>query len=453
MPHHPAAPTPSTLTSPAPGSPAPPGSAPATIPLDSTPGTPPRSLLSAVGLGYFPVALIARFPFAMVVVGTLTLVVGARGSISLGGLVSAVVGIGSAIGGPALGAAADRFGQRGVLLLAGAVNALSLLALTAVAYSSAPDLALLAVGLVLGASAPQVGPMSRSRLVLVIVRALPLPRHHRTTARTMAYESAADETTFVFGPVLVGLLATTLNPAAPLLGAAVLTLVFVTSFALHRTARAAEVDPGTPALRAPARALGACGILVVVAGALGVGIFFGGVLTSLTAAMGELGRGEAAGLVYAVMGVGSAVLALASALLPDRFAIGARWIVFAGVMTAAMLGYAVAGSLAGVTAALAVAGLGIGPTVVALYSLAAERSPVGRSATVMTMLGSATAVGQALASAATGRVAEDLGVPAASWIPLGASALLLALGALNLLLDRPTVTPGRDAAGAGARRP
>ncbi|MGP9693332.1 MFS transporter [Brachybacterium sp. AOP25-B2-12] len=415
----------------------------------------PSSLLAAMGLGYFPVALIARFPFAMVVVGTLTLVVGARGSISLGGLVSAVVGIGSAIGGPVLGAAADRFGQRGVLLVAGTVNALSLLALTAVAYSAAPDAALLAVGLVLGASAPQVGPMSRSRLVQVIVRALPLPRRHRTTARTMAYESAADETTFVFGPVLVGLLATTLNPAAPLIGAAVLTLVFVTSFALHRTARAVVPDPGAPALRAPAGELGARGIVVVVAGALGVGIFFGGVLTSLTAAMRELGRGEAAGLVYAVMGVGSAVLALASALLPDRFGIGLRWIVFAGVMTASMLGYAMAGSLTGVTVALAVAGPGIGPTVVALYSLAAERSPVGRSATVMTMLGSATAVGQALASAATGRVAEDLGVAAAAWIPLGASVLLLALGVLNRLLVpvAPTVPPGPGAGAAPRGEP
>lgn len=334
----------------------------------------PSSLLAAMGLGYFPVALIARFPFAMVVVGTLTLVVGARGSISLGGLVSAVVGIG-AIGGPVLGAAADRFGQRGVALVAGTVNALSLLALTAVAYSAAPDAALLAVGLVLGASAPQVGPMSHDRLVQVIVRALPLPRRHRTTARTMAYESAADETTFVFGPVLVGLLATTLNPAAPLIGAAVLTLVFVTSFAPHRTARAVVPDPGAPALRAPAGELGARGIVVVVAGALGVGIFFGGVLTSLTAAMRELGRGEAAGLVYAVMGVGSAVLALASAPPLDRFGIGLRWIVFAGVMTASMLGYAMAGSLTGVTVALAVAGPGIGPTVVALYSLAAERAP------------------------------------------------------------------------------
>lgn len=73
----------------------------------------------------------------------------------------------------------------------------------------------------------------------------------------------------------------------------------------------------------------------------------------------------------------------------------------------------------------------------------------------MTMLGSATAVGQALASAATGRVAEDLGVAAAAWIPLGASVLLLALGVLNRLLVpvAPTVPPGPGAGAAPRGEP
>ena len=51
------------------------------------------SLVSLTGAGYFPLALIARFPFAMMVVGVLTLVVSARGSVELGGLASASVGI------------------------------------------------------------------------------------------------------------------------------------------------------------------------------------------------------------------------------------------------------------------------------------------------------------------------------------------------------------------------
>src|SRR5699024_1831363 len=176
------------------------------------------------------------------VVGTLTLVVSARGSIALGGLNAAVVGLGSALVGPLLGAAADRMGQRPVILLAGIVNSLVLIAMAAVAFSSLPDAAVLAVGFLIGASSPQIGPLSRSRLLQLILHELPSQRRARSLSGTMGYESAADETAFVFGPVLVALLATTMNPAAPMIGAAVLTLVFVTAFALQPTAR----PPGRP---------------------------------------------------------------------------------------------------------------------------------------------------------------------------------------------------------------
>src|SRR5699024_5597176 len=80
------------------------------------------TLFRAAGPAYFPIAFIARFPFAMMVVGTLTLVVSARESIALGGLNSAVVGLGSALIGPLLGAAADRRGRRPVIPVAGLVN-------------------------------------------------------------------------------------------------------------------------------------------------------------------------------------------------------------------------------------------------------------------------------------------------------------------------------------------
>ena len=54
-----------------------------------TPAPSPASLLRQTGAGYFPIALIARLPFAMMVVGVLTLVVAARDSIALGGATSA----------------------------------------------------------------------------------------------------------------------------------------------------------------------------------------------------------------------------------------------------------------------------------------------------------------------------------------------------------------------------
>ena len=396
-----------------------------------------QRLLDAVGPTYFPIAFVARLPFAMMVVGVLTLVVSARHSMSLAGLNSAMVGAGSALFGPAIGAAVDRFGQRRVVSATAVANGLALLAVSAVAFSSLPDIAVLAAAFLIGATAPQVSPLSRSRLVAIIARRLPVGRRARALNGTMAYESAADEVIFIIGPVLVGLLATTMNPAAPLIGAAALTVVFVAAFALHSTASAADhavristVEP------APARELWQPRLLTVLLGVLGMGLYFGTTLTGLTAFMDQRGEAARAGLVYGIMGIGSASLALGVALFPERFTQQARWIAFGAVLLGGSALFPWVSSVPAMCAALAVAGFGVGPTLVTHYSLGSMRSPVGRSATVMTMLGSAIVVGQSGSSAISGVIAQDSSAHLALFAPMLAAALVVASGIADLVLVR-----------------
>jgi MFS family permease len=395
------------------------------------------SLIREAGYAYFPVALVARLPFAMMVVGILTLVVSARGSLALGGVTSAMTGLGTALVGPLLGAAADRFGQRRVLLVAGTVNSVLLVTMAGLAFAPVPDAALLAVAFFIGASMPQVAPLSRSRLVAIIGSVYPRDRRTTVVNGAMAYESAADEIVFVFGPVIVGLLATTMTPAAPVIGAAVLALVFVTAFALHPTAAAgpARGAADRPA-QAPTRDLFRVRVLAPVAGALGMGLFFGAMLTSLTAFMAERGVPEQAGLVYGAMGIGSAALALGVALFPARFSLSARWLTFAAVLVAGALALPLVDSVTGMAVCLLVIGVGIGPTLVTQYSLAAAFSPRGRSATVMTMLGSGVVVGQSAASAVTGVVADTLGASVALLAPAVAAAVVLGAGVVNAVAAR-----------------
>ncbi len=395
----------------------------------------PTTLLRAAGFSYFPVALLARLPYAMMVVGVLTLVVSARGELSLGGLTSAMVGVGTAIFGPLIGAAADRVGQRGVVLVAGIANSVALLAMAWVAFSSSPDFVVLIVAFVIGATAPQVSPMSRSRLVGIIANRLPGDRHAAVLNGTMAYESAADEIVFVFGPFIVGLLATTLNPAAPIIGAAVLTVVFVSAFALHRSGagRPTAAD-GLPVQQAPARELFRPGLVAVTVGVLGMGLFFGSMLTALTSFLSDFGHPEQAGLVYGVMGVGSATLALGVAWFPLRFSLRWRWLTFAGLLAASTLALPFATTVPGVILVLLVAGFGVGPTLVTQYSFGAERSPVGRSATVMTILGSAVIVGQSASSALVGALAQNAGTHVAMYAPLVSALVVLLAGVANVFI-------------------
>ncbi|RZU32501.1 MFS transporter [Blastococcus saxobsidens] len=385
-----------------------------------------NALIRSAGLSYFPLAFVARLPFAMMIVGVLTLVVAERGSVTLGGLNSAFAGLGTALAGPLLGAVVDRFGQRRVLVPVGLTNAALLGVFPLVVAGTAADVVVLALSVLIGASAPQIAPMSRTRLMAIIRRSVQPDRREKVLSGTMAYESAADEMVFIVGPFLVGLLATAIAPWVAIAGASALTFVFVTAFALHPSGRLHQGTNETHTEQAPARELVRFKLLTVVVGTLGVGLFFGATLTSLTGFLAADGDGDSAGLLYGIMGIGSAVLALGTAALPQRFALRARWLAFGSLLLAGALLYANAGSVTGLVVALAILGCGVGPTLVTLYSLAAAHSPAGRSATTMTMLGSAIVVGQALTSAVTGLVVDRLGPDAALAAPSLAAAIVVA---------------------------
>ena len=81
--------------------------------------TPDHSLIRHTGWAYWPIAFIARLPFAMMTVGVLMLVVAVTGSVRRGGLTSAAGGVGVVVAGPRLGdrvlgvGADQRSGHRG----------------------------------------------------------------------------------------------------------------------------------------------------------------------------------------------------------------------------------------------------------------------------------------------------------------------------------------------------
>lgn len=404
-------------------------------PTASTPTATP--LLRIMGGAYFPIAFLARLPFAMNTVGVLTLVAAARDSLALGGLTSAVCGIATAIVGPLLGAAADRYGQRVVLLVTAIANAVALMFMAWVAYAPVADLWVLVAGAAVGATAPQVSPLSRSRLVGVIDAEVPVKRRAKVLGATLAYESAADEIVFVFGPVIVGLLATMVSPTAPLIAAAALTVIAVGAFALHRSANTRMSASDREALvPAPVTDLFRPRVLVLVLGMLAIGAFFGSTLTSLTSFMGDRGDSESAGIYYGIMGIGSAILALSVAIMPPRFTPRYRWLVFATVLSVGGLLISRAHDVPSMIFALAVAGIGVGPLIVTVYTFTTARTPLGRSATVMTMVGSGVVVGQSLSSAVVGAIAESSGTTAALVAPLLAALFVLATGLANAALAR-----------------
>ncbi|XBH22572.1 MFS transporter [Jonesiaceae bacterium BS-20] len=410
-------------------------------PHQVNPGSRRPELLQIVGLNYFPIAFIGRLPFAMTVVGVLTLIVSVTGSIGDAGLTSATVGLGTAIAGPFIGMAADRYGQRLVLLTCSLIHASALIGLTVLTYQGAPLALLLAGAFLIGASAPQLAAMSRARLLGVINTLVSPVRRSKTLNNTMSIESVADELVFVFGPVAVGLLAVQFGAGAPLGIAAALTLIFVGSFALHPTGRLVRSTAAQSGQKPPLKEFLGAKYLVLIFSMLAIGSFFGAMLTSLTAFMDDVGKPESAGVLYGALGIGSAVLALSMTLMPQRFALPARMVTFAAVMFGAAVFLPSVATETSMTVVLVVLGIGIGPVLVTLFSLASIHAPAGRTATLMTILSSSIVVGQAAFSAITGQVVEVFGTRVALQLPVWAVGALLLAAVVNLLVlkvERPT---------------
>jgi MFS family permease len=375
------------------------------------------------GAWFLPIAFGARLPFSMVTIGALLLVTAASGSVAQGGLASAAVALGTAVGGPTQGVLADRTGQRPVLLVAVVLETAALLALVRLATTGAPAPAVLAAAALVGLAAPQVGPLIRVRW-LALAGGDP-----RTLRAAMSYESTADEVSFVLGPALVGVLATAGSPATTLLVAAGCCAVLGTAVALHPTARLrTDVDRHD---HAPLAAL-VRGVALPAAGMVAMGLLFGGTQTAITAFMGDAGHEGSAGLVYAVMGVGSAITALSVAALPASWTLRGRWIAFAAGLTAGtalVLGAASTGSVPLLIGAVALTGLFVGPVMVTVFTVGGERAPGSRASAAMTMLASANVLGVALGASVAGRLAESTGTASAFAVPVTAAVLLVVAGA------------------------
>lgn len=383
-----------------------------------------------VGWEYFPIAFLGRLPFAMMIVGILTVIATVRGSVAEAGIAAASAGLGTALLGPTIGWLADRIGERPVLLAASSASIISTSAFLALVLADAPFLAIVLVAAVAGGTTPQVAPFSRSRLAGFAARPRVPSRRERATSLVMSYESAMDETSFVVGPVLVGILTTFIAPWAPLAIGAALTGVIIVAFALHPSGRLARIGHADSVHSTAAATAFSARIIALSVATLLVGAVFGSILTALTEFMAAMGSSGQTGIVYGAMSVGAITIAVVVAMLPARITLVSRWISFGVVGIAGSILLAVVTSVPGVLVALFLSGCGIGAVLVTLFSLGAKAAPRGRSTTVMTTMQSSLVVGQAVAAAAGGFVAQSLGSATAFWATVVVTTAIVGLGLL-----------------------
>ncbi|MEU6356721.1 MFS transporter [Streptomyces sp. NPDC047072] len=388
-----------------------------------------RSLLRVAGIGFFPLGFLARLPYATSTLSTLLLLQAATHSYAFAGLAAAAQSIAVAVGGPLVGALADRHGHRHVGVGAATANLVAWACLAAAA-SHGGRASMLAAAALVGLTQPQVGPLVRvhwSRLV-----------HARDAGHVvpsaLAYEASADELSFVTGPALVGLLAA-VGPLAP----TVLTMSLIAATTLPFALLHGGGASGQPGAEQNGQArLPRLPLAVMFLAMAAVGAVFGAVQTAVTVYADALGEPGVSGLVYAEFGVGSALAGAACAWLPRRFSLHARYVTFAAALCAGTLVLYVGTRAVSLPVGVALASFTVAPYMISLYALTERLAPARRAAFAMTVLCAGGPLGTAAGQAVSGGLAQAHGVEGALLV-----ALVAAGGAL-LLAGLWGILPGRE---------
>ncbi|MEV7398666.1 MFS transporter [Aeromicrobium sp. NPDC092404] len=397
-----------------------------------------RALLRIVGPAYILVAFLGRIPLAMSQLGVLVLVSSELDSYGTGGAAAGVLAIANAVGSPIAGSLADRIGQRPVVLVQSLVGAAGLASVVLVTDPDASRALIFVAAGVTGFAMPQVGPLAR-------VRWRPITRdegdQRRLVDAAFSYEGAADEASFVLGPAMIGVLAIIAEPAGALLAASVLLAVFGSWFAVHWTSELVAKRSTTGG--SGSEPLWTVAFAVLVVAQLCIGAIFGSVQTGTAVLATADGHAGSAGLIHAVLGIGSVTAGLAITALPERILYATRMLVAAAGLLLLSGPLLLVDSIGALVLVIALLGFVVAPYMISNFALAGILVPVHRVGTAMTLLAGATGIGYAIGASIAGRLADDGGHTPAFAVTVGAAGVALLLAGLanrSLRNARPYVT-------------
>ncbi len=379
-------------------------SAPAQVSYKSLFDQPGRaSVLIATAIG--------RAPSAMKALSCILLVQQLTGSYGLAGLVGATQTLVAAMIAPVLARLIDVRGERGVLIWSALAHVIGVAMLIFSAYSSLPDVTMLAGAAVIGGSSVQFGSLSRARWVRELGRG-------RALERAYSLESMVDEAGFVIGPMLVVPLCLQVHPTAGLLASMILTITG-TVLLLRSPSPQSAVAVSTPisngqnrggdsVIRIPA-------IQLIILALLFMGLLVGACEIVIVAFAEHHGQPNAASYVAAIFAIGSLLGAViyGARLWPGstriKILVTYWWI---GLGTIPIL---LAPTPAWMALAVFVTGLAISPGMIVSNLFVEQISPANKLTEAFAWLGSAMATGAAVGSIVAGYLVDEWGVRAGQW--------------------------------------
>ncbi|MEU6486941.1 MFS transporter [Streptomyces sp. NPDC046887] len=363
------------------------------------------------------------------------------GSYTLAAGLSAVYGLGNAIGQPLLGRAVDLYGQPRVQFPAALLSALGMTLLVAVGTDPlAPAYAAVAVA---GLFTPPLEGGLRALWPSVLGK--PDQVH-----RAYALDAVAQEVMFTVGPLLITLLVALWSPAAALLVVNGLGVLGALSVVVSRPSRSWRSAPREAhwlgALRSP-------GLLALLGSFFFVGLALGSITVAGYAYAEEAGREAVYGWLMAALGLGALV---GGTLYGARQWAGPaerRLRVLVGLLAVCYLPLMLTPGTAAMTALAALSGVFLAPVLACAFVVVDRQAPRGTVTEAFSWLVTTFGVGAAGGSAVAGPMVEWSGTTAGFAVAGagGFAALLVLLVTVRVLAAPPpsaAVVAASEASGA-----
>jgi MFS family permease len=392
-----------------------------------------RRLFAVPGARAFTVAgLVSRLPIAMLGLAILILVSGLTGSYATAGAVAATVMISFTIGAPFTGRLTDRYGQFRLLIVLSLAHLVGLGGLMVAAELEAPLWVLFVTAAATGASRPPTGSMVRARWAAAFRRS---PVEGSRLEAAFAFESIADEAIFIVGPVIIAVLATTVDAFVGIAVCLVLTVGGTIALAVQRGSepptQRTTAKTGYPILIP--------GIVVLTLTVLFMGSGLGSIeLITLAHAKAE-GVAAAAGPLLAVLAFGGTVGGVFYGARTWRSSLRRRWNVCLILLTAGLLPLTVTSNLWSLGAVLFVAGLVIVPASVIGLALVEKIVPAGQLTEGITWLSTSSALGMAIGNWSAGWLVDTHGAHRSYLYPVACGVLALLVGVSGSRLLTTTI--------------
>jgi MFS family permease len=379
--------------------------------------------------------IVARMPIGIDGIATVLFLRHQGMSFAVAGAAAGALALGSALGAPFAARLIDRLSAR-VLVWLAVAHAVGLLLVLALATAGAPSLLLIPVAFLTGATLPTVSSVLRSSYATL------LADQRRLIPSAFALEAVITEAIFILGPLTTAALTWLVSAAAALVLSAVVVVVgtawFVAVLPGEIADRRVEHSPDrhwAGALRSP-------GLQTIVVAMLPVGFAFGAIEVMLPAFADEAGNRQLAGVLIAVLSLGSALGGIVYGARPRLFPLKTMHIASAVAVPVGMATLALASSPFQMALLVLLAGLPIAPLIATRNELSGLVAVPGSETEAYTWPLTALVSGVALGAAVAGALADGPGWQAAVAVAVVAGGLgaLVTIGRRATLEGEPVLT-------------